>query len=123
MELRGCYAALSRREREVLALVVSGLPNKQVGAKLRISEITVKAHRGRVMRKMKAQSLAHLVTMAARLELPVVEVEGCERPGHHDALEVAPLSRIPVHRRYSASHLRRHSTHPRYTPNDRSVMM
>jgi FixJ family two-component response regulator len=65
--LRDCYASLSRREREVMALVVSGLLNKQVGGELGISEITVKAHRGKVMRKMKAHSLAHLVTMAARL--------------------------------------------------------
>jgi len=61
------YASLSRREREVMALVVSGLLNKQVGGELGISEITVKAHRGKVMQKMKARSLADLVTMAARL--------------------------------------------------------
>jgi FixJ family two-component response regulator len=67
--LRECYASLSRREREVMALVVSGLLNKQVGGELGISEITVKAHRGKVMRKMKADSLADLVTMAARLRL------------------------------------------------------
>jgi len=67
--LRDCYASLSRREREVMALVVSGLLNKQVGGELGISEITVKAHRGKVMRKMEADSLADLVTMAARLGL------------------------------------------------------
>ena len=67
--LRDRYASLSRREREVMALVVSGLLNKQVGGELGISEITVKAHRGQVMRKMKAASLADLVTMAARLGL------------------------------------------------------
>ena len=61
------YESLSSREREVLALVTSGLMNKQVGAQLGISEITVKAHRGRVMRKMKARSLADLVRLAARL--------------------------------------------------------
>jgi FixJ family two-component response regulator len=69
-EIRGFrdrYASLTRREREVMALVVSGLLNKQVGAELGISEITVKAHRGRVMRKMGANSLADLVTIAARL--------------------------------------------------------
>jgi FixJ family two-component response regulator len=68
--LRACYASLTPREREVMALVVSGLLNKQVGSELGISEITVKAHRGQVMRKMKAQSLPDLVTMAARLGLP-----------------------------------------------------
>ena len=65
--LRDRYATLSPREREVMALVVAGLLNKQVGGRLGISEITVKAHRGRVMRKMGAGSLADLVTMAARL--------------------------------------------------------
>jgi FixJ family two-component response regulator len=67
--LRSCYASLSAREREVLGLVVSGLLNKQVGGELGISEITVKAHRGRMMRKMKADSLPELVTMAATLGL------------------------------------------------------
>ena len=67
--LRGCYESLSQREREVMALVVSGLLNKQVGGELGISEITVKAHRGQVMRKMNADSLPELVTMAARLGL------------------------------------------------------
>ena len=67
--LRNCYEVLTPREREVMALVVSGLLNKQVGGELGISEITVKAHRGQVMRKMKADSLADLVTMAARLHL------------------------------------------------------
>jgi FixJ family two-component response regulator len=65
--LRESHASLSDREREVMALVVSGLLNKQVGAELGISEITVKAHRGRVMRKMHAASFADLVQMAARL--------------------------------------------------------
>ena len=67
--LRSCCASLTPREREVMALVVSGLLNKQVGGELGISEITVKAHRGQVMRKMKADSLPELVTMAARLGL------------------------------------------------------
>ncbi len=66
-DLRARYATLSQREREVLALVVSGLPNKQIAGELRISQITVKAHRGNVMRKMQAGSLANLVKMAARL--------------------------------------------------------
>jgi FixJ family two-component response regulator len=65
--LRDCYASLTRREREVMTLVVSGLLNKQVGGELGISEITVKAHRGQVMQKMKADSFADLVKKAARL--------------------------------------------------------
>ena len=68
--LRDRHASLSRREREVMALVVSGLLNKQVGGELGISEITVKAHRGQMMQKMKAKSLVDLVNMAARLRLP-----------------------------------------------------
>jgi len=68
-QLRNCHASLSPRERQVMALVVSGLLNKQVGGELGISEITVKAHRGQVMRKMKADSLPDLVTQAARLGL------------------------------------------------------
>jgi FixJ family two-component response regulator len=67
-ELRDRYASLTPREREVMALVVSGLLNKQVGGELGISEITVKAHRGQVMQKMKANSVAELVKMAARLQ-------------------------------------------------------
>jgi FixJ family two-component response regulator len=67
--LRECYASLTHREREVMVLVVSGLLNKQVGGELGISEITVKAHRGQAMQKMKADSLADLVRMAARLGL------------------------------------------------------
>jgi FixJ family two-component response regulator len=65
--VRTRYASLTRREGDVMRLVVSGLLNKQVGGELGISEITVKAHRGQVMRKMKADSLPDLVTMAARL--------------------------------------------------------
>ena len=67
--LRDRYASLTGREREVMALVVAGLLNKQVGSDLGISEITVKAHRGRMMQKMKADSLADLVNMAGRLGL------------------------------------------------------
>ena len=68
-ELRDRYALLTPRERQVMALVVSGLLNKQVGGELGISEITVKAHRGQVMQKMKADSVADLVKMAGRLQL------------------------------------------------------
>jgi FixJ family two-component response regulator len=67
--LRDCYESLTPRERQVMAMVAAGLLNKQVGGELNISEITVKAHRGQVMRKMKADSLADLVNMAARLRL------------------------------------------------------
>ena len=67
--LRGSYASLTRREREVMVLVASGLLNKQVAGELGISEITVKAHRGQVMRKMNASSLPALVNMAGSLEL------------------------------------------------------
>jgi FixJ family two-component response regulator len=70
--LRNHYALLTRRESEVMALVVSGLLNKEVGGELGISEITVKAHRGRVMQKMHAESLADLVRISAKL--------GAERP-------------------------------------------
>ena len=67
--LRDRHAALTPRERQVMALVASGLLNKQVGGELGISEITVKAHRGKVMEKMKAESLADLVKMASRLSV------------------------------------------------------
>jgi FixJ family two-component response regulator len=73
-QLRRGYASLSPRERQVMTRVVSGRLNKQVGSELGISEITVKAHRGQVMRKMNAGSLADLVRMAAALDLPA---------GHH----------------------------------------
>ena len=71
--LRSCYASLTPRERDVMTLVVSGLLNKQVGGELGISEITVKAHRGQLMRKMDADSLPDLVTMAARLGLQTTQ--------------------------------------------------
>jgi FixJ family two-component response regulator len=67
--IRDCYESLSAREREVMALVVSGRLNKQIASELGISEVTVKAHRGSMMRKMKAGSLAELVTMVASLRL------------------------------------------------------
>jgi FixJ family two-component response regulator len=81
-DMRERYASLSGREREVMALVASGLLNKQVGRELGISEVTVKAHRGNVMRKMKSPSLANLVMIAARLQL--MQCDG-----------VAPCARLP----------------------------
>jgi FixJ family two-component response regulator len=71
--LRDCYAALTPREQQVMSLVVSGLLNKQVGGELGICENTVKYHRAQAMQKMKANSLADLVRMAARLGLAVPE--------------------------------------------------
>lgn len=67
--IKNCYQSLTPREREVMGLVVTGLLNKQIAGELDISETTVKKHRGQVMRKMKSDSLAELVTIAARLGL------------------------------------------------------
>ena len=67
--LRSCYESLTARERDVMKLVVAGMLNKQIGLKLHISEITVKAHRGKMMQKMKADSVADLVKTAVRLGL------------------------------------------------------
>jgi len=67
--LKGRYESLTIRERQVMALVVSGRPNKLIGSELGISEITVKAHRGRVMQKMRADSIADLIKVAGKLRL------------------------------------------------------
>ena len=107
--LRDCYASLTPREREVMALVVSGLLNKQVGGELGISEITVKAHRGQVMRKMNADSLADLVTMAARLGLR--EPRNTDRPSQlhesHRVIETESTTLIVVPRPGALSNIER----------------
>ena len=77
-EVRRRFDALTSREREVMSLVVAGWLNKQIGFELKISEITVKIHRGRVMGKMGAQSLAELVRMTERLELPTVREQSAK---------------------------------------------
>jgi FixJ family two-component response regulator len=78
-DLRNRYASLTSREQQVMALVVSGLLNKQVGGELGISEFTVKAHRGQVMQKMKANSLADLVRMGAKLRPALQEIDFARR--------------------------------------------
>ena len=69
-EVRRRYESLTKREREVMRLVVSGLLNKQIAGELGSSEVTVKMHRGQVMRKMKAQSLVELIRMAEKIGIP-----------------------------------------------------
>ena len=90
--LRQRYATLSSREREVMSLVVSGMLNKQVGGELGISEITVKAHRGKLMRKMQADSFAELVNMAASLR--------------HDPLAQSPWFDVPPELAHATNRLR-----------------
>jgi DNA-binding CsgD family transcriptional regulator len=96
-EVRERYASLSRREREVMALVVSGLLNKRVAHELGISEITVKAHRGRAMGKMNAKSLADLVKMAIMLQLTQCQLALSDphRSARHARLRAA-AARAPV---------------------------
>jgi FixJ family two-component response regulator len=89
-QLRDRYASLSRREQEVMGLIVRGLLNKQVGGELDISEITVKAHRGKMMRKMNARSLAELVLMAARLCLTPLQVGSSAIDARHPVQTPTP---------------------------------
>ena len=79
--LRNNYESLTPRERDVMKLVVAGMLNKQIGLKLDISEITVKAHRGKMMQKMKADSVAELVKTAVRLGLTPAKNPWHEAPG------------------------------------------
>ena len=93
-ELRECYASLTPRERDVMRLVVSGMLNKQIALKLEISEITVKAHRGKVMQKMKADSVADLVKMVVRLGLTP-----SRNPSHVSHLSPSGVAELSTFRR------------------------
>ena len=110
-ELRRRLSCLTPREREVLPLVVSGLLNKQVAAELGISDITIQIHRGRIMKKMEADSLAALVRMAVRLEIPLrresqiqtgAAVDGCASRIGHTAIRT--LQSIADRRKKFQSH-------------------
>ena len=96
--LRERYAALSRRERQVMELVLSGWLNKQVAAKLGITEITVKVHRGTMMRKMGADSFLDLVKIATRLRLmPVTTTESSATRSLHTQIALRSRSRRTSH--------------------------
>jgi FixJ family two-component response regulator len=82
-ELRERFGALTERQREIMALVVSGRANKQIAAELDLSEITVKVHRGRVMRQMQATSLAELVRMADKLGISAGKPQGAKNPNRY----------------------------------------
>lgn len=96
--LRDRYESLSPREQEVMSLVVSGMLNKVIGGELGISEITVKQHRGRVMRKMRARSLPDLVHMESKLRLSIVAKKRAppERAFHYPAVKDNILQRKPA---------------------------
>lgn len=105
LELRRRYAQLTPRERDVMSLVVAGLPNKQVGSELGITEITVKAHRGSVMRKMEAGSLADLVKMAGRVRIKVPrnllnssQVHGSSTADGSEAIKILSIEDHPIFR-------------------------
>ena len=93
-QLQDRYACLSQRERQVMALVVTGLLNKQVGGDLGISEITVKAHRGQVMRKMRAGSLATLVKIATKLQITNIDVTTSDTAPAEAATSTSPRQHV-----------------------------